>query len=172
MQKQIISTLLRVEGQNMGEVCDLSKNQPSVGPHVSMSFTYKVVNKVDILCISSRRNPANSPVSSLSASLLLCSFSGRHTRIYTHKHPCMTLWVRRGDMLLNFSKHQESQLLWALDVLALADNISVVPASSRGPQEQGLAGRIWQQRSLSKRGWIRSERVTVALCSIQSQQGS
>lgn len=91
MQKQIISTLLRVEGQNMGEVWDLSKNQSSVGRHVSMSFTSKVVDRVDVLCIFSRRNPANSPVSSLSASLLLCSFSGRHTRIYTHKHPCMML---------------------------------------------------------------------------------
>lgn len=61
MQKQI-STLLRVEGQNTGQVGELSKNQPSVGPHISMSFTYKVVNRVDVLCISSRRNPANSPV--------------------------------------------------------------------------------------------------------------
>lgn len=58
-------------------------------------------------------------------------------------------------MLLNFSKHQESQLLWVLDVLALADNISVIPDSSRDPQEQGLAGSICKKRSLSKRGWIR-----------------
>lgn len=119
MQKQIISTLLRVEGQSTGDVGELSKNQPSVGPHISMSFTYKVVNRVDVLS-SSRRNPVNSPVSSLSASLFLCFFSGRHTRNYTHKHPCITLWVRRGDMLLNFSNHQESRLLWVLDVLALS----------------------------------------------------
>lgn len=58
-------------------------------------------------------------------------------------------------MLLSFSKHQQSQLLWVLDVLALADNISVIPASSRDPQEQGLAGSICKKRSLSKRGWIR-----------------
>lgn len=44
---------------------------------------YKVINRGDVLCTASGRNPGNIPALSQPASFILCSFGGRCTRNYT-----------------------------------------------------------------------------------------
>lgn len=109
-----------------------------------MSFMYEVKNRVDVPCISSRINAANSPAPSLPASFILCSFGGRCTGNCTHKHSSTWHWQSGGG-------------IWSLISCNTRSPISHITQRSPGCpccSWKHLCGRSLPQRPAGAECWM------------------